>query len=519
MNIRVFFLVIICTGPMVGWPARAQQPSVTLPQSGDVEALKHQMREMQAGLKQIQVQHQREVSALRAEVESLRRVIDDLRKPVATGGEGVFPTTDESVAAPTAPHGTPSAATATAAPSFPTTDAAVAAAPGATTPAWLSGPITIAGGGKTFLNLSFDGQFAGAASTDKHLDRLEVGDHDPQQRGFNARNIELALDGAVDPYFEGFANIVFKLDNDNETSVEVEEAFMQTTTLPWSLQAKGGQFFAPFGRLNPQHPHVWDFVDTPLVNGRLLGPDGLRGVGTQWSWLTPLPWYSQLALAIQNGSGGTGFSFRNQGDNGVFYNRITFDRALGGVDDLVFIPRLESSFDLSSTQTLLVGASGAFGPNDTGKSARTEIYGADLFYKWKSAHAEGGWPFVKWQTEALGRHFEADRGVDDQFPVRETFDDWGAYSQVVWGFYKGWAAGLRGDVLHMEASDYTDDPERQSRWRIAPDVTWYPTEFSKFRLQYNHDFLEANHFMHGGNADSVFLQFEFSLGAHGAHKF
>jgi hypothetical protein len=50
-------------------------------------------------------------------------------------------------------------------------------------------------------------------------------------------------------------------------------------------------------------------------------------------------------------------------------------------------------------------------------------------------------------------------------------------------------------------------------------VTWYPTEFSKFRLQYNHDFLEANHFMHSGNADSVFLQFEFSLGAHGAHKF
>ena len=78
---------------------------------------------------------------------------------------------------------------------------------------------------------------------------------------------------------------------------------------------------------------------------------------------------------------------------------------------------------------------------------------------------------------------------------------------------------MRGDFLHMEESAFTDDPERQSRWRISPDVTWYPTEFSKFRLQYNHDFLEANDFMHGGNDDSVFLQFEFSLGAHGAHKF
>lgn len=185
----------------------------------------------------------------------------------------------------------------------------------------------------------------------------------------------------------------------------------------------------------------------------------------------------------------------------------------------MFIPRLESSFDLSPTQTVLLGASGAVGPNDTGKSARTDIYGADLFYKWKSAQAEGGWPFVKWQTEVLGRRFEADRGVDAQFPVAETFDDWGMYSQVVWGFSKGWTTGFRGDYLHMEESASTDDPERQSRWRISPDVTWYPTEFSKFRLQYNHDRLEANHFAHGGDADSVFLQFEFSLGAHGAHKF
>jgi hypothetical protein len=542
VSLRVFFVAIACTALFAAKPTRAQQPSPVPAPVGDVESLKQQMLEMQAGLKQMQIQHQREVAALRAQVESLHKVIGDLQRTVATGagqpvppvagktavaaqkpaaaGDGSFPTTDESVAAPTGQPGASGSGIAAASSGFPTSDATVAAAPGATTPGWLKGgPITLAGGGKTFLNLSFDGQFSGATSSERHLDRLEVGDHDPQQRGFNARNTELALDGAVDPYFEGFANIVFKLDNDNETSVEVEEAFMQTTTLPWSLQAKGGQFFAPFGRINPQHPHVWDFVDAPVVVGRLLGPDGLRGVGAQLAWLMPLPWYSQLSLAVQNGNGGTGFSFRNQGDNGVFYGRTTFDRALGGVDDLVFVPRLESSFDLSSTQTLLVGTSGAFGPNDTGKSARTEIYGADLFYKWKSAHAEGGWPFVKWQSEVLGRRFEADRGVDDEFPVAETFDDWGAYSQVVWGFYKGWAAGLRGDFLHMENSSFTDDPERQSRWRISPDVTWYPTEFSKFRLQYNHDFLEANHFTSSANADSVFLQFEFSLGAHGAHKF
>ena len=168
---------------------------------------------------------------------------------------------------------------------------------------------------------------------------------------------------------------------------------------------------------------------------------------------------------------------------------------------------------------MLAGVSGAFGANDTGAHARTEIYGADLLYKWKSARAEGGFPFVKWQTEWMYRRFEAGRGVDMEFPVAETFHDWGIYSQVLWGFKKGWVAGLRGDYLHMEDSQYTDDDERQTRSRISADLTWYPTEFSKLRLQYQHDWLEENYFLAGREVDSVLLQFEFILGAHGAHKF
>ena len=157
--------------------------------------------------------------------------------------------------------------------------------------------------------------------------------------------------------------------------------------------------------------------------------------------------------------------------------------------------------------------------NETGATSRTQIYGADLLYKWKSTHAEGGFPFVKWQTEAMYRRFEAGRGVDESFPVAETFHDWGMYSQVVWGFKKGWVAGVRGDYLHMQESQYTDDDNRQSRSRVTRSLTWYPTEFSKIRLQYNHDFLEENVFLAARDVDSVFLQLEFILGAHGAHKF
>ena len=405
---------------------------------------------------------------------------------------------------------------------FPTDDNAVVAATEASTisspGSSLTAPITI-GGGKNYMNISFDGQFALAYSRDPHLDRVEVGDHDPQQRGFNARNIELAFDGAVDPYFEGFANIVFKLNNDNGTEVEAEEAFLQTTNLPFNLQLKAGQFFAAFGRINPTHPHTWDFADAPLVHGRLLGPDGLRGVGAQVSWTLPVSWYSQLLLGVQNGRGGTGFSFRNSGSDGLFFDRRTTDREARGLQDFVWIPRWENSFDLSPTQVVLAGVSGAFGSNDTGANTRTQIYGADFLYKWKSSNAEGGFPFVKWQTEAMYRRFEAGRGIDNTFPVSETFHDWGMYSQVLWGFKKGWVAGVRGDYLHMTDSEFTADSERQTRSRVSANLTWYPTEFSKLRLQYNHDFFEENFYLPGRDVDSVFLQFEFILGAHGAHKF
>jgi hypothetical protein len=512
----------------------AQTPEASTPAtSAEVQALREEVRSLKDLVQTLQQQVKDQQPATEKttanppalpenpETQTAQTASSPAPSPSASA-PALFPTTDSAVVTSAAPSVNANGTT-----TFPTTDESVTAttAPAPTTTAEnnssLTQPIPVLGGGnnKNYMNISFDSVFALAASSERHLDRLEVGDHDPQQRGFNARNAEIALDGAVDPYFQGFANIVLKLDNDNETEIELEEAFLQTTTLPFGLQVKGGQFFDAFGRINPTHPHTWEFADSPLVNGRLLGPDGLRGVGAQISWTLPTPWYAQLIFAVQNGRGGTAYSFRNPGDDGLFFGRLTIDRDASALHDMVYVPRLETSFNPSDTQTVLLGASGAFGMNDTGADQHTEIYGADILYKWKSSHAEGGFPFVKWQTEAMYRRFEAGRGFDNTFPVEETFDDWGLYSQVLWGFKKGWVVGLRGDYLHMQESAFTDDETRQSRSRISANLTWYPTEFSKLRLQYNHDFLEENDFFASREADSIFLQFEFILGAHGAHKF
>ncbi|MDP9004035.1 MAG: hypothetical protein M3N12_04515 [Verrucomicrobiota bacterium] len=526
-------LVALAACALATTSARGAEPTVapaaaTPATAEDVEALRQQVQALTATVQTLQQQVKDQQSALEKNnstapslPQSLEPQSADVSTPPApsTSPPPLFPTTDNAVVA-SAPSVN---ANGTTTQPFPTSDASVTATSATVTSdsgSSLTQPIPITGGGnKNFMNISFDGMFALAASTARDVSNVQVGDHDPQQRGFNARNAEIAIDGAVDPYFEGFANIVLKLNNDNQTEIELEEAFLQTTGLPFGLQIKAGQFFDAFGRINPTHPHTWEFADSPLVNGRLLGPDGLRGVGAQISWTVPVSWYSQVILAVQNGRGSTGYSFRNPGDGGVFYGRMTNDREARGLRDFVFVPRWENSFNLSDTQTVLVGASGAFGSNETGPHSHTQIYGGDFLYKWKSPRAEGGFPFLKWQTEVMYRRFEAGRGVDNSFPVSETFDDWGAYSQVLWGFKKGWVAGIRGDYLHMEDSAFTDDFTRQSRSRISANLTWYPTEFSKLRLQYNHDFLEENEFLASRDVDSVFFQFEFILGAHGAHKF
>ena len=79
-------------------------------------------------------------------------------------------------------------------------------------------------------------------------------------------------------------------------------------------------------------------------------------------------------------------------------------------------------------------------------------------------------------------------------------------------------AALRGDWVSSDEAQYERlygrDLARATRWRLSPNLTYYPSEFSKIRLQYNYDDRAQIGIDH-----SVWLQFEFLLGSHAAHKF
>src|SRR5579884_3243408 len=484
--------------------------------------LQRQMKEMSDKFEKIIREQRDEIDALKKRVDSLQTTLANNQQNVGTNSQTAATTNQppgnserdkltQQLAVELGQQNSPSNAPPSAQVPAPT---------GGFSP---TAPITVARAGSSYMNISFDTLMdVGGSSARDPSAQLQLGDHDPIKRGFSLRNAEIAVDGAVDPYFKGFGNIVLKLDRNNETEIELEEAYLTSTSLPANLQVKAGQFFSAFGRQNAQHPHTWAFVDAPIILTRAFGPDGLRSIGAQVSWLAPTPFYTEAFLGIMDGEGSTSFSFRNPGDmdtTGIsrFRGRATQPRVLEGPQDLVLVPRIASSFELTDQQTLVVGASGAFGPNDTGPHSRTEVYGVDSYWKWKAPNANEGFPFVPWQTEALYMRYGANADpTATPLPLpAENLRDWGMYSQVLWGFKPRWVVGLRGEYADGTRGAFdASDVFRGERTRISPDLTFYPSEFSKIRLQYNYD--------HGalfGNQHSIWLQVEFLLGAHGAHKF
>jgi len=498
------YLVLLCVG-LVAPIAPAQE-------TNDVQQFRQMMQQMQENFEKERSEDRQVIQSLSEKVEELLREKQARTTVTSAPPATVTTSTDAEKKKLEAELAAELGQGQTNAP--PTAETKAAWSP--------AQPITVARAGSAYMNISFGTlMVAGGSTVADPSAQLQLGDHDPIKNGFSLRNAEIAVDGAVDPYFKGFGNIVLKLDRNNETAVELEEAYALTTSLPGNFQIKAGQFFAAFGRQNPQHPHQWAFVDDPIILTRAFGPEGLRSVGVQGSWLAPTPFFTEVSLGILDGQGGTAFSFRNPGEadtNGVprVHGRATFDRTLNTPGNLVFAPRIASSFDLTDQQTLLAGVSGAFGPNETGGNESTEIYGADLYWKWKAANAHEGFPFVSLQSEVLYQRFGA--GADPTAPTPlpgETLKDWGFYSQALWGFKPRWVAGLRGEYANGNHGAY--DPQdvfRNERTRISPMLTFFPSEFSKIRLQYNYD--------HGalfGDQQSVWMQFEFMLGAHGAHKF
>lgn len=318
----------------------------------------------------------------------------------------------------------------------------------------------------------------------------QAGGHDPQANGFNLQQLELHLASAIDPYLDLQANIVFATEG-----VEVEEAYVRTLGLPGRWQVRAGQLLARAGRSNPTHPHAWKFVDQPLLNGKLFGSEGQRGLGAEASWLAPTPWYLELVVAAAMPDGACCALSLDGGEA----------RGVQGPQHLVWNVRLEQFFDLGPRWMLLVGAGGLFGPHASGLGNRTDIWIGDLTLRHRD-RGDQQRRALTWQTEAMWRR--------RQLPGR-LLQDGGVTSTLVAQVALRWEAGLRGEVVTGVAGDPLDPTWTAARGRAAAQVTFYPSHFSRLRAQLAWDRRPAE----ARDGWAAFLALEGVIGSHGSHAF
>jgi hypothetical protein len=391
-----------------------------------------------------------------------------------------------------------------------------------------SGPLA---GSLRLLDLSFNGLLNAGSSSERDdvIDELQLGGHDPKQRGFTLSQLEFSAIGAVDPFFQFESHLIYFLTPEGESEFEIEEVFARSSSLSYGLQLKAGQYFTEFGRINSQHPHAWDFIDQPVIHGRVFGPDGMRAPGARLAWLAPVPWFAELTVGMQDARGETMASFRGTEEELAPGGRAIVARETRSLADFAASTRLLQSFDLSEETVGQLGLSGAFGGNGAGGSTRTALFGADFRVKWQPKTNDAGWPFLVLQGEAIRRTYGTElQTIDpdgtpasgDEFPLAgDTLHDSGGYLYALWGFRRDWAAGLRFELARSSGAGVdprADDPLRDDRQRFSPLVVWHPSHFSRVRLQYNLDF--ADHLAHD-RAHSVWLGLEFVVGNHPAHSY
>jgi len=332
------------------------------------------------------------------------------------------------------------------------------------------------------------------------------GEAGPLPEGLALGETEINISANVDDKFTAWLTIPIAIE-DSEVVVELEEAWIETMTLPAGLSLRMGRFYSNIGYLNDKHSHSWDFSDQPLPYQAFLGGQYLDD-GLQLRWLAPTDLYLELGAEVTRGdkypAGGAANSgvgsyalhlrtggdvgFSNSWQAGLSYLQADADdRESGDEDDpLIF-------------------------------TGQTDLWMAEFVWKWAPNGNNKQRNFI-FQGEYMWRNENGGYTLPGNGPLPYDNDQQGWYLQAVYQPFPRWRIGVRYDQLSSDdpgpayagtpLMPSTSDPRRYS---VMAD--WSNSEFSRLRLQYTHDDAGFN------NDNQWGVQYIFSIGAHGAHAF
>jgi hypothetical protein len=338
----------------------------------------------------------------------------------------------------------------------------------------------------------------------------ETGSDRPGGFDVNQRSVELNAAGSVDPFAKAY--VVANASADpvtGESTFGIEEAALQTTSLPWNLELKAGRFFGEFGRLAYIHDHELPFVNRPLALDAYIGGES-RTDGLQINWLAPVDHYISVTAGAGNNFGGDSPNPNNPGSS----------RNFGGLN---FWSRVSTYFDLAPDWQLETGVSGLFNPTTddrggalvepNGVSTYTEkerrLAGVDFKVSWVPLR-NNQFQSVTWGTEVLYSYnrfnFDPNGVPADGDENTRSVGSTGLYSYITWKFHRQWSAGFLYDYVQAPQNEH----DQTSAY--SPYITWALSHWNQLRLQYTHTDHSAQSGLRGD--DAIYLQWAWIIGSH-----
>jgi len=323
---------------------------------------------------------------------------------------------------------------------------------------------------------------------------------------FGVREVELAIQAPVDPYFRGD---IFLGVSDLE-KIAIEQAYLTATALPWQVEGRMGRFLMPFGKQNTTHRHDLHTVEYPYVIQRFFGDEGLKGTGLYASKVfAPFGFYQELQVTAVD-------RLRDTPEGLV--TAVAVNRRLDG---LAYSARLRNYWDINQATNLELSASGLTGkieqPFDqfdlnnpvNAIPVRQSVVGADFTFRWRPLQ-QGLYKSFILQGEYM-RQLNGKGEIANYLGPERDFD--GAY---LLGRYQ-----LTRRVFLGVRYDWLQDPDLTGPSTLARTFTagsgyleWFPSEFSKLAVAYEHtspqDVVPVNR---------ILLQASFAVGPHKPHPF
>jgi hypothetical protein len=324
-----------------------------------------------------------------------------------------------------------------------------------------------------------------------------IGDFSPKgstqedRSRFSIREIEVAIQAVVDPYFRGD---IFLGVSDLE-KISIEQAVLTFTSLPWHLDLRAGRFLMPVGKQNTTHRHDLHTVDHSYVVQRFLGEESLKGTGIYLARVfAPLGFYQELILTATERFG--------EAPEDLVAAEPPSHRLSG----LGYSARLRNYWDLSEASNLELSASAITGRRETplevpeadvnATLARQTVGAVDLTFRWRPLQ------------QGLYRSFILQGEVMKQFNPNPARNYTGAYGFARYQLSRRGYLGARYDWLQ--------DPEQGGVTLNAGTLLYeyFPSEFSKLVAA-----VERRSWKDLGGTTRFLLQAAFALGPHKPHPF